>query len=116
MQTFIPLGAANNWEYRADLTKIKGKHTITLGGSVVRSWLHADNAYASADFDNLPTSDPQNSAATGSGLASFLLGIPSDAAREAGDGGQSLFGNYCALYATDEMRVTPKLTATRRTL
>ena len=111
-QTFIPLGPANNWEYRGDITKNKGKHTITFGGSVMRSWLHSDNAYASAGFNNLPTSDPQNSATTGSGLASYLLGIPSAGNRQAGDGGQSLFGNYYALYVNDEVRVSPKLTAT----
>lgn len=111
-QTFIPLGPANNWEYRGELTKIKGTHTITVGGSVMRSWLHSDNAYAGVSFNNLPTSDPQNSATTGSGLASYLLGVPSAGNRQAGDGGQSLFGNYYALYAGDEIRITPKLTMT----
>ena len=111
-QLFIPLGPANNWQYLGDITKIKGRHTITFGGSVMRSWLHSDNAYASASFNNLPTSDPQNSASTGSGLASYLLGIPSAGNRQAGDGGQSLFGNYYALYVNDQVRISPKLTAT----
>lgn len=109
---FLPQGPFNNWEYRGDITKIKGNHTINFGASLFRSWGHMDNQYASASFDNLPTADPQNLADTGSGLASYLLGLPSGANREAGDGGQSLFGNVYNAYATDQWRINPKLTAT----
>lgn len=108
----VPQGPINSWEYEGDLTKVIGRHTLGFGGALIRMWGHFDNQYATASFDQLATSDPQNTATTGDGLASYLLGVPSAATREDGDGGQSLYGNYYSGYVNDEWRATPKLTVT----
>jgi hypothetical protein len=108
----LPGGPINNWQFSAAFTKILGKHTLTMGGSVVHTWVLDNCTYASGSFDNLPTSDPQNSSTTGSGLASFLLGVPSAATRLVGSAEQQLFGNYYGLYFDDVWKATPKLTVT----
>ena len=102
----------NDWEYNGSVTKIKGKHSINVGGELFRSTDFSVCGYGGANFDNLVTADPQNSAATGSGLASFLLGLPSSADREEGDGSQLLYNDIYSTWATDQMKVTPKLTVT----
>ena len=101
-----------NWEYNGSLTKIIGKHTITAGASLFRSSLFSDYGYGTAEFNNLATADPQNITTTGSGLASFLLGVPGGASREAGDGGQTIKGNIYSGWINDQIKVTPKLTLT----
>jgi hypothetical protein len=108
----LPGGPINNWQYSAAFTKIAGKQTLTMGGSVVRTWVLDNCTYASGSFDSLPTSDPQNSGTTGSGLASYLLGVPSAASDLRGSAEQKLFGNYYGLYLDDVWRATPKLTVT----
>ena len=110
--TQFPIGPTNSWEYRGTYTKIKGNHTVTVGGSVTREWSYVNAGFASGSFDRFPTSDPQNPATTGAGLATYLLGLPTGGARLEGDAGQQLFGNYYGTFANDEWKVTPNLTLT----
>jgi hypothetical protein len=111
-ETFGPIRPINNWEYNGSYTKIIGKHTLMTGASLIRTFFYENYNYGGASFDYLPTSDPQNSAATGSGLASYLLGIPSGAYQFAGSYEFTAKGNYYGAYLNDEWRVTPKLTVT----
>ena len=111
-QTWGPITPINNWEYNGSYTKILGRHTLAVGGSLIRTFMYENWNYGSAGFDQLPTSDPQDSANTGLGLASFLLGIPSNAMQFAGSDEFQLKGNYYGAYLNDEWRVTPKLTVT----
>ena len=110
--TQFPIGPTNSWEYRGVYTKIMGDHTVTVGGSLNREWSFVNAGFASGSFDRFPTSDPQNPATTGAGLATYLLGIPTGGARLEGDAGQQLFGNYYGTFINDEWKVTPKLTLT----
>jgi outer membrane receptor protein involved in Fe transport len=111
-QTWGPIAPINNWEYNGSYTKIWGKHTLVFGGSLIRTFFYENYNYGGANFDNLPTSDPANSANTGSGLASYLLGVPSAANQFVGSYELSAKGNYYGAYANDEWRVDPRLTLT----
>jgi hypothetical protein len=106
----------NNW------TKQSGNHSIKWGADIRRasqtrisSELHrsgeltfAPTITGSADVDNLAA----GRAATGSGLASYLLGLPSYFARESNGPGYypSLRQNRLYFFGQDTWRVTPKLT------
>jgi len=111
-QTWGPIAPINNWEYNGSYTKIWGKHALSFGGSLMRTFYYENYNYGNANFDNLPTSDPSNSAATGSGLASYLLGVPSGANQFVGSYEFSAKSNYYGVYANDEWRVHPRLTLT----
>ncbi len=111
-QTWGPIAPINNWEYNGSYNKIVGKHTLTAGASLIRTFFYENYNYGGANFDNLPTSDPLNSAATGSGLASFLLGVPSSANQFAGSYEFAASGNYYGAYFSDEWRVSPRVTLT----
>ncbi len=102
----------NNWEISSSLTKIVGKHTLNAGGSVLHTWVLDNCTYASGDFDNLPTDNPQNSTTTGAGLASFLLGLPSGASDLRGTALLEEHGNYYGGYFDDVWKSTPNLTVT----
>lgn len=111
-QVHGPISPINNWEHNGSFTKILGKHTLTAGASLIRTFFYENYNYGGAGFDGLPTSDPQNPASTGSGLASFLLGIPSNAYQFAGSYEFAARSNYYGAYVNDEWRATPKLTLT----
>ena len=111
-QTWGPIAPINNWEYNGSYTKIAGKHTFSVGGSLIRTFYYENYNYGGANFDNLPTSDPANSANTGSGLASYLLGVPSGAYQFVGSYEFAAKGNYYGVFVNDEWRVHPRLTIT----
>ena len=102
----------NNWQYTGTFSKVLGKHALAVGGSLIRTWVLDNCTYASAGFDQFATMDPQNPTTTGSGLASFLLGVPSAATRELGSGEMTPYGNYYGVFADDVWKATPKLTVT----
>jgi hypothetical protein len=106
----LPGDPINNWEYSGTLTKVLPKHTITAGASLVHTWVLDNCTYASAQFNNLPTSDPQNTSSTGSGLASFLLGVPSSATDFRGSGEMLLRGNYYGAFVDDVWKASSRLT------
>jgi len=111
-QTYGPIEPIDSWEFNGSYTRIIGNHSVALGGSFIHTFFNENYNYGNANFDNLPTSDPQNSASTGSGLASYLLGVPSAANQFVGS--QEFFGNgiYYGAYANDEWQVSPRLVAT----
>jgi Carboxypeptidase regulatory-like domain len=108
----IPIGPTDSWQWNGSINKIKGNHTLSMGGEAIKSTLFTTNGYASASFDSTGTNAPQNPTTTGSGLASFLLGVPASANREAGNGGQTLYGWIYSGWMNDQWKTTPKLTLT----
>ena len=121
---FTPIGPFNNWEIQGSVTKLAGKHTITVGGSFMYTDALDDDNYGFVNFRPEETGNPELmvdpdsgelvrvNPDTGSGLASYLLGVPGNATREAGVTQLVLHGNYIGLYVDDQWRVTPKLTLT----
>jgi hypothetical protein len=116
--TGVPGGTANfegpikNEEFNGTLTKILNKHTLTTGGAFMHTWV-LDNCSANGlAFDTSQTSDPQSPATTGSGLASFLLGVPTSARRQTGSAELKLFGVYASGFVSDSWKPMPKLTLT----
>lgn len=103
----------DNYRAAGTLTKIRGNHTLKFGGE----WMRLTHNYAQT---NIPTGifnfnpdltalNAGNSAGSGLGLATFLLGYPSggNANSPALVAAQTL---YPAVFANDDWHVTPKLT------
>lgn len=89
-----------------------GKHFIKLGGDYrwVRSWFKiSSSARGSYTFNGAFTQNPQKTAGTGSGLADFLLGIPSGASLSNLISGDLRY-NYWGGYVQDDWKLTPRLT------
>jgi hypothetical protein len=105
-------GPIRSWEANGTLTKILNNHTLSAGGSFIHTWVLDNCASNALAFDNGATGDPQNPSTTGSGLASYLLGVPASARRQVGSAELKLFGDYESGFVNDVWRAAPKLTVT----
>ncbi len=92
------------------LNKTVDRHQLSFGFDYTRIRTFHDSVFATMNFDNLPTSDPQNVANTGNSVASFLLGLPSTANRIAGEADLDIRQDLYHAYVQDDFRVTSKLT------
>lgn len=102
----------NQWQELGNITMVHGKQTIITGAEVDHVNAEYNGTFTSHfNYDNIATSDPQNQSATGNSIASELLGLPSAALRNIGNtAAYELWWNF-SVYAQDNIRVTPKLTA-----
>ena len=94
-----------------NFSKVKGRHALKFGVEARRSRNHEFNlptASGAFTFATTPTGLPGN-AATGSGLASILLGFPTNFAQNQT---QELDRSswYLAAFAQDDWTITPSLT------
>lgn len=101
-----------NWDFTDTLTKIQGSHTMKAG--VEHRLLRGNNRQSSEpsgsfSFNGALTANPQSTAGTGSGLASFILG---DVASAAIDKvlGQSEIGYATSVFFQEDWKVTRRLT------
>ncbi|HLJ13076.1 MAG TPA: carboxypeptidase regulatory-like domain-containing protein [Bryobacteraceae bacterium] len=102
-------GPEYEWNGMIDSQKILGRHTIDFGGSVVRTTFLTDNQTGrNVIYSTSPTSNFV--ANTGSGLASFVLGLPDSAGRIAGSTAGDMYGNGYSLYVHDTFRYNNRLT------
>lgn len=67
---------ANIWEGAADLTMVKGKHTMQAGLDINSNNNNQPILFVNQSYGSYQTSDLESTAATGDGLASYLLGLP----------------------------------------
>ena len=98
-----------NYQYRGDLSRNVGRHSLKFGVDWVRSGVYIVPNTATVSFIATQTSNPAAAATTGSALASFLLGFPDNAQRRntiISRSARNLFG----LYVQDQWRATNKLT------
>jgi hypothetical protein len=103
------IGPEYNWQWSADIQKIKGRHTIAFGGDVMRTTFYNNcQGGTFVNFDTVPTSFGPGT--TGDPLASYLLGIPSGASRVIGNTGGAMSANEFALYGQDTFHASRKLT------
>jgi hypothetical protein len=68
----------NNFDYNDGLTWIKGRHTVRLGGDILRV------QYYQPTNSNFNGTFTFNGKTTGDGIADFLLGFPSSTSRKIG--------------------------------
>ena len=98
-----------NYQYNFDLSKVVGRHTLSAGLQLLH-WRHltGQQPELNQNFDNLATNDP-TSQQGGDGLASFLLGLPTDAANF-GFNPTDISGNIYIGFVQDDFKVNSRLT------
>src|ERR1035441_8655297 len=102
----------NVWAMNGSFTKIKGKHSIKSGGNWRQVlWEGYGNSQGLGINANQHfTAANATDTATGNGLASFLLGIPSSTGISSPGTNPAFLHNY-GLFIEDTFQATPKLTA-----
>jgi hypothetical protein len=99
---------------QGNVTKIAGKHEITMGGEfrvIQNNTLQTGAASPGFSFAPTWTQGPNPTVSTttaGSGIASFLLGIPGGSAAPAPS--LAMQTRYYAAFVQDTFKTTPKLT------
>ena len=96
------------WSGTVDAQKVKGRHTLAFGGRFTRDTLFTD--CQTGTFEEFTVDQTGFGSGTGDALASFLLGLPESAGREAGHTAGDMSGNGMGFYVQDNFRATPKLT------
>ncbi len=100
---------ADNWQFRANYSRIKGTHTLKFGGEFIRADMFRTQGSHGVNFREFETADPRNSARTGDSVASMLLNAPFDSSRR--DIVESLrFGGNLGFYVQDSWKATQRLT------
>lgn len=110
----------NRWQFLDDVTWIKGKHTIKVGGEYrhhqipQKGWNR--NVTGTWNFSNAETAAIDNTGtivtgSTGNPMASVLLGQVDNANYTIFEPG-TWYEAYSAVFVNDEFKVTPKLTLT----
>jgi hypothetical protein len=109
---FIPIGPHDLYQSIGDITWNHGRHAVKAG----LTWNYLDSFQASPQasigFTRRPTSNLVDQNATGYGVATFLLGLPTDARRAGGDTSALLSHNEYHFFLQDEIRLTSRLTLT----
>jgi hypothetical protein len=98
-----------------NVSLIRGRNSIKVGTTIDNFRGSQDNFYNNSfNFTSTPTNDPNpadNAAAsTGSGLASYLLGIPVGGNRNVGDTKVWMQWSQFGFYVQDDIKITKKLT------
>ncbi|HWB96099.1 MAG TPA: hypothetical protein VG672_05340, partial [Bryobacteraceae bacterium] len=109
---FTPIGPHTFYQGITDLSYVRGRHNFKTG--FTWNTLRSFQASPQADitFGRQPTSDLVDQAATGYGVATFLLGLPTASRRAAGDTSARLSNNEFHYFLQDEVRLTRALTLT----
>jgi hypothetical protein len=112
-QGFLLNYVSNNFEYTANFTMIRGRHTFDFG-ETFRAWQQnlttSGQDSGTFDFTGQYTTNPLSPGGTGAGVADYFLGIPFEAARYAPIGWfyERMKNNWA--YFNDDWKATPKLT------
>lgn len=104
------VGQTDIWEFTPSLDHVAGNHTIKIGGTLARHQIWADTQRAFEYFNATQTADLANLATTGSGIASFFLGVPSGGELTDTAPGLQQPTWTEGLYAQDQWKATKKLT------
>lgn len=101
-----PMTSVN--QAKVDFTKIRGNHAFRAGGSFATNGFLGRGQVSGVTFDSAQTALPGRPG-TGSPLASFLLGVPISASRQATNNWIK-FQTTSGAYFQDQWKVTPNLT------
>jgi hypothetical protein len=94
----------NNFDYNDGVTWNKGRHTIRIGGDVLRV------QYYQPTNSNFNGTFTFNGKLTGDGIADFDLGFPSSTSRKIGTVTNHIFSTNYAAYVQDDFKLHPNLT------
>ncbi len=103
------VGQTDIWEFKPDLTVTHGRHEFKMGFNLTIHDLWALTQRDFISFSNTQTADLNNPGVTGSGLASFLLGVPTGANRADApdsDDPAKVFG----VFFQDQWKISSRLT------
>ena len=112
-QGFLLNYTSNNFEYTANYTMVRGRHTFKMG-ETYRAWQQnlttSGQGSGSFSYSGNYTNNPANPANSGAGLADFILSIPTSGGRYVPPGWyyQRLRNNWA--YFNDDWKVSSKLT------
>lgn len=114
-QGFLLNYISNNFEYTANYTMVRGRHTFKMG-ETFRDWQQnlttSGQGSGTFSFTGTYTTNPESSGNTGAGIADYFLGIPFSASRYVPPGWyyQRLKNQW--MYFNDDWKATQKLTLT----
>jgi hypothetical protein len=103
----------NTFQWLDNVSLLKGKHSIKIGGEVRRDRYNQLGTLKSTgefDFDGASTALPGSYSTTGFAFADYMLGLPSQALRAVALGNAMLRRNVYTGYVQDDWKITPKLT------
>ena len=111
-QFAIPLGPQYNHDGHADLSLVRGKHTIGVGAMIYHIHSFDDGWGMSVNFAQNATSQGGVVNGSGSGAASFMLGLPDSISGFLGNTSADERGWWYGGYIQDQWQVSKKLTVT----
>src|SRR5579884_2269991 len=111
-QFAIPLGPQYNHDGHLDLSMVRGKHTIGIGAMVYHIHSFDDGWGMGPSFTQNATSQGGLVNGTGSGPASFMLGLPDSLFGFLGNTSANERTWWYAGYVQDQWQVSPNLTVT----
>lgn len=112
-QGFLLNYTSNNFEYTANYSAVRGRHTFKMG-ETYRAWQQnlttSGQGSGTFNYTGNYTQNPANPSNTGAGLADFILSVPTSASRYVPPGWYyQRFKNNWA-YFNDDWKATPNLT------
>ena len=111
-QFAIPLGPQYNHDGHADLSIVRGKHTIGAGAMIYHIHSFDDGWGMSVSFTQNATSQGGLVNGSGSGAASFMLGLPDSLYGFLGNTSADERGWWYGGYAQDQWQMSKNLTVT----
>lgn len=99
----------NVWQYKANVSKIIGSHTLRFGGELNQNTFESIYANSNVGFAYQQTGNPENSAQPGNAMASFLLDVPDSAGRR-NVHETTRWGGVMGFYFQDSWKATSRLT------
>ncbi|MFN7997725.1 MAG: TonB-dependent receptor [Bryobacteraceae bacterium] len=99
----------NVWQYKANVSKIIGSHTLRFGGEMNTNTFESLYASANIGYALQQTNNPSNSAQPGNAMASFLLDVPDNANRR-NVHETTRWGGVMGFYFQDSWKASPRLT------
>jgi hypothetical protein len=111
-QFAIPLGPNRGHQISPDLSVVRGKHTIGIGGMYYHIHSFDDGWGVSSSFARDATAIDSSVTQTGLGAASFMLGLPDSLGGFLGDTSANFTTHWIGAYVQDKWQVSTKLTVT----
>ncbi len=112
-QFAIPLGPIRSHQFSADIQKIHGSHTISVGAMLFHVHSFDDGWGSTVGFNQFATSATYgsglNASSTGDGLASMLLNLPANLFGFVGSTYADDKTNWKAFYLQDKWQASKKL-------